>query len=29
MSSPIILEKYNPKWPEFFKEEKEEIEKAL
>ncbi|NHJ31546.1 MAG: GrpB family protein [Asgard group archaeon] len=29
MSTPIILEKYNPKWPDFFKEEKEEIEKTL
>ncbi|MBK5115033.1 MAG: GrpB family protein [Candidatus Heimdallarchaeota archaeon] len=29
MSSPIILEKYNPKWPDFFLEERAKIEKAL
>lgn len=29
MSTPIILEKYNPKWPDFFLEERAKIEKAL
>jgi len=29
MSAPIIIEKYNPEWPEFFINEKETIEKAL
>ncbi|MCK5185118.1 MAG: GrpB family protein [Candidatus Heimdallarchaeota archaeon] len=29
MSSPIILEKYNPEWPDFFLEERAKIEKAL
>ena len=29
MSSPIILEKYNPEWLDFFLEERAKIEKAL
>ena len=29
MSTPIILEKYNPEWPDFFIEERAKIEKAL
>ncbi len=29
MSEPIILEKYNPEWPDFFIEERVKIEKVL
>jgi len=29
MSSPILLEKYNPEWPDFFIEERAKIEKVL
>ncbi len=29
MSTPIIIEKYNPEWPEFFIKEKEKIEDLL
>lgn len=29
MSEPIILEKYNPEWPDYFLEERAKIEKTL